>query len=218
VQGLRMAQSLNPQLITLDLMMSGMDGWELLKRLGASPELARIPVVIVSAIAGEMQHSFVGAVDWVNKPVAQAVLSDAITRNIDRKDGGILIIEDDPEAREQLLGYVLEEHRGDLRVASDGASALAMFEYHLPDLILLDLKMPAVDGFLFLESLRQNPHLSHLAVIVLTAEPLSSWQRDILADRTIAVLEKGATLEQDLSRVIRRLPSRGRTPAILEPA
>jgi CheY-like chemotaxis protein len=157
-----------------------------------------------------MQNSFVGAVDWVDKPVVHSVLSDAITRNIDRKDGGVLIIEDDPTAREQLLRYVLEEHKGDLRVASDGATALAMFEYHLPDLILLDLKMPAVDGFLFLETIRQDPRLSHLAVIALTAQPLTPWQRSILTERTIAVLEKGATLEEDLARVIRKLPRRGR--------
>jgi PAS domain S-box-containing protein len=208
VQGLQMARTLLPQLITLDLMMPGMDGWELLKRLAATPELARIPVVIVSSIAGEMQNRFVGAVDWINKPVAHALLCNAITRNIDREEGGVLIIEDDPDARELLMRYVLDEHQGNLRVASDGASALAMLEHHLPDLVLLDLKMPSVDGFSFLETIRQNPRLSHLAVIVVTAQHLSTQQRAILAERTIAVLEKGATLEEDLARVLRRLPRR----------
>jgi len=100
--GLQMAKSLQPQLITLDLMMPGMDGWELLKRLAADPTLARIPVIIVSSIAGEMQHSFVGAVDWVDKPVAHEMLCDAIGRNIGHKEGGVMRIENDPPARELL--------------------------------------------------------------------------------------------------------------------
>ncbi|MDB4909428.1 MAG: multi-sensor hybrid histidine kinase, partial [Gemmatimonadetes bacterium] len=215
VQGLQMARTLRPQLITLDLMMPGMDGWELLKRLAATPELARIPVIIVSSIAGEMQNRFVGAVDWINKPVAHAMLCDAISRNNDRAEGGVLIVEDDPDARELLTRYVLDEHQGDLRVACDGATALQMLEHHLPDLILLDLKMPSVDGFLFLETIRQNPRLAHLAVIVVTAQHLSTRQRAILTERTIAVLEKGATLEEDLARVLRRLPRRERAVSYL---
>jgi PAS domain S-box-containing protein len=90
--GLRMAKSLLPQLITLDLMMPGMDGWEFLKRLAADPELADIPVVIVSSIAGEMQHSFVGAVDWVDKPVAHEMLRNAIGRNIAHKERGAVAV------------------------------------------------------------------------------------------------------------------------------
>ncbi len=100
--GLQMATSLLPQLITLDLMMPGMDGWQLLKRLAADPVLARIPVVVVSSIAGEMQHSFVGAVDWVDKPVAHERLSNAIGRNIGSKEGGVAIIDNDPPTRELL--------------------------------------------------------------------------------------------------------------------
>ena len=100
--GLQMATSLLPQLITLDLMMPGMDGWQLLKRLAADPVLARIPVVVVSSIAGEMQHSFVGAVDWVDKPVAHERLSIAIGRNIGNTESGVAIVENDPPTRELL--------------------------------------------------------------------------------------------------------------------
>jgi PAS domain S-box-containing protein len=205
-EGLRLAEALRPQLITLDLMMPGMDGWELLKRLAANPELARIPVVIVSSIAGEMQDSFVGAVDWIDKPVAHALLCDAIRNNIDCREGGVLIVEDDPDAREILSRYVADEHSGELRVACDGAAALAILGAHMPDLVLLDLKMPSVDGFTLLETIRESPRLRHLAVIVVTALQLSPQQRELLAERTIAILEKGQTLESDLARVLRRMP------------
>ena len=120
--GLRMARELRPHLITLDLMMPGMDGWELLKRLAASPEIAHIPVIIVSSIAGEMQDSFVGAVDWIDKPIAGALLGDAITRNIDHRAGGVLIVEDDPESRELPKRYVPDDQPGNLRVPNDGAA------------------------------------------------------------------------------------------------
>src|SRR6185437_1725929 len=149
---------------------------------------------------------FVGAVDWIDKPVAHAHLCDAIRNNIARRDGGVLIVEDDPDARELLSRYVAEEHSGDLRVARDGHVALVMLEHHMPDLVLLDLKMPSVDGFTFLDTIRESPRLCHLAVIVVTALQLSPQQRELLAERTIAILEKGQTLESDLSRVLRRMP------------
>ena len=213
--GLMMAERLRPHLITLDLMMPGMDGWELLKRLAAKPELARIPVIIVSSIAGEMRDSFVGAVDWIDKPIAHALLCDAITKNIDRKPGGVLIVEDDPDARELLKRYVSDDHAGHLRVANDGASALAMLEHHLPDLVVLDLKMPYLDGFAFLDSIRNDPRLAELPVIVVTAAQLSPEQREMLGECTIAVLEKGATLEADLARVLKHAP-RTLAPVLLE--
>ncbi|MEO8878842.1 MAG: response regulator [Gemmatimonadaceae bacterium] len=204
--GLRMAHELRPHLITLDLMMPGMDGWELLKRLAASPQIAHIPVIIVSSIAGEMQDSFVGAVDWIDKPIAHVRLGDAITRNIDHGPGGVLIVEDDPDARELLKRYISDDHKGRLRVANDGASALAMLAHHLPDLIVLDLKMPYVDGFTFLETIGNDARLRDLPVIVVTAVQLLPEQRKMLMGCTIAVLEKGATLEADLARVMRRVP------------
>jgi CheY-like chemotaxis protein len=202
--GLRMAHELRPDLITLDLMMPGMDGWELLKRLASSPQLAHIPVIIVSSIAGEMQDSFVGAVDWIDKPIAQALLGEAISRNLDSPQGGILIVEDDPDARELMKRYVTEDRGGNLRVANDGASALAMLAHDLPDLIVLDLKMPYVDGFAFLETINADPRLCDIPVIVVTAVQLTPDQRKMLLQCTIAVLEKGATLESDLARVLRR--------------
>ncbi len=206
-EGLRMAHALRPHLITLDLMMPGMDGWELLKRLAASPQVAHIPVIIVSSIAGEMRDSFVGAVDWIDKPIAHARLGDAISRNIDRQPGGVLIVEDDPDARELLKRYVSDDdHTENLRVANDGASALEMLAHQLPGLVVLDLKMPYVDGFAFLETIGNDPRLRDLPVIVVTAAQLTPEQRKMLMGCTIAVLEKGATLEADLARVLRRVP------------
>ncbi|MGH7622729.1 MAG: response regulator, partial [Gemmatimonadaceae bacterium] len=180
--------------------------WELLKRLAANPRLAQIPVIIVSSIAGEMHDSFVGAVDWIDKPIAHARLCEAIRFNIEHGQGGVLIIEDDPDARELLRRYVSDEHVGDLRVATDAASALAMLDHRLPDLVLLDLKMPVVDGFTFLEIIGENPRLAHLAVIVVTALHLTAAERTMLAERTIAVLEKGQALEAELARALRNLP------------
>ena len=162
-----------------------------------------------------MRDSFVGAVDWIDKPIAHALLCDAITRNIDRKSGGVLIVEDDPDARELLKRYVSDDHAGQLRVANDGASALAMLEQHLPDLVVLDLKMPYLDGFAFLDSIRNDARFVDLPVIVVTAAQLSPVDRERLEECTIAVLEKGATLEADLARVLKH-PPRGIAPALLE--
>lgn len=125
----------------------------------------------------------------------------------------VLIVEDDADARELLKRYVGDDRRGSLRVANDGASALTMLEHHIPDLMVLDLKMPYVDGFTLLATIRKDPRLLDLAVIVVTALELSAEQRQLLEESTIAVLEKGTTLESDLARVLRRIPSS--TPALI---
>ena len=215
-EGLRMANQLRPHLITLDLMMPGLDGWELLKRLASSPEVAHIPVIIVSSIAGEVRDSFVGAVDWIDKPIAHALLSEAITRNIDHKYGGVLIVVDDTDGREVLERYVSDLREGTLRVSKDCTSALAMLAQHVPDLIVLDLKVPFLDSFAFLDTVRNDARLREIAVIVVTSAELSVDQRRLLAECTIAVLEKGRTLEADLARVLRSAPkTRKRTPLLL---
>ncbi len=214
-EGLRMAKQLRPHLITLDLMMPGMDGWEILKRLASSPEVAHIPVIIVSSIAGEVRDSFVGAVDWIDKPIAHALLSEAITRNIDHSYGGVLIVVDDTDGREVLERYVSDLREGTLRVSQDCTSALAMLAQQVPDLIVLDLKVPFLDSFAFLDTVRNDPRLCEVSVIVVTSAELSVEQRRLLAECTIAVLEQGMTLEADLARVLRSIPkARKPTPLL----
>jgi CheY-like chemotaxis protein len=164
-----------------------------------------------------MRDSFVGAVDWIDKPIAHALLGEAITRNIDHKYGGVLIVVDDTDGRDLLERYVSDLREGTLRVSKDCASALAMLAQHVPDLIVLDLETPYLDGFEFLDTVRNDVRLRDVSVIVVTSAQLSVDQRRKLAECTIAVLEKGTTLEADLARALRRIPKNGKpTTRLLE--
>ncbi len=194
--GLELARQLRPRAILLDVMMPQMDGWSVLSALKADPELAPIPVVMASFVNEPALASALGAADYVLKPLEWDHLKHVMQRF--QADGGsVLVVDDDPEARHRLR-TVLERNGWQVTEAANGEAALAEIAHAAPQVILLDLTMPVMDGFTFLHDLRQQPG-GGIPVVVLSARELSQRDRERLssADR---VLQKG---EVDL----RELPS-----------
>ncbi|MDP2958858.1 MAG: response regulator [Longimicrobiales bacterium] len=201
-QGLEAARDFKPDLITLDLMMPGMTGWEVLKRLKADRELRQIPVVVVSIVAGEGRGRLLGAVDLVTKPFEREDLLRVLWRNLVRKRGGrILVVDDDTAARTMLAQYL-----GSLGLevveAADGQEALEAIRLEAPDAVLLDMLMPVMDGMTFLHKLRANPLHTGLPVIVLTAKELSRHEEKELADVASGVVLKGADMAESLREAL----------------
>ena len=179
-QGIAAARKYQPDLITLDLVMPGMTGWEVLKRLKADPELKQIPVVIVSIVAGEGRGRLLGAVDLVTKPFEREDLLRVLWRNLVRKRGGrVLVVDDEADMRTMLTEY-LEGVGLEAVTAVDGKDALEKICTEAPDAVLLDLMMPVMGGVGFLKKLRKDPLHTGLPVFVLTGKAVTDAESELL--------------------------------------
>ena len=202
MSGLRLAQSLRPRAILLDVMMPGIDGWTVLSKLKADPELQGIPVIMVSFVDERGLAASLGAADYVSKPVKWQRFRQVMDRFRDVA-GDVLLIDDDDGFRRQMR-KALEEDGWSVQDAKDGQEALAAVERHVPSIILLDLIMPVMDGFAFLQALRGKPGCAGVPVVVLTARELSREDRMRLrgADQ---VLTKDTSTLRDLGKDLRTL-------------
>ncbi len=195
--GLEKARSLKPRVITLDVMMPGMDGWEVLRELKADPDLASVPVVMVT-IADEQELGFaMGAVDYLTKPVDREAFR-ALVRRYD--PGHILLVDDDVDVR-SVVSRTLEESGQSVDEAENGKVALERVEARRPDLILLDLMMPVMDGFEFVSELRKNPDHLDIPIIVVTAKDMTEEERGSLQGAVEQIVQKGSDPTELLSQV-----------------
>ncbi len=196
---LRRAREVRPDLILLDLMMPQMDGWQVLTALKADPELQNIPVVVASIVARENRGTLFGAVDVLQKPVVREDLLRVLKACPRAK---VLVVEDSDLDR-CLINECLEGERIELRTAANGREALQLLETFSPDLVLLDLLMPEMDGMSFLDLLRRDPRYENLPVFIVTAKELDPQERQRLGRLAQAVLKKAEDLGTHLSRVLR---------------
>ena len=204
LEGLALARQLRPDVITLDVLMPGMDGWTVLQQLKADPELASIPVVMMSMLDATDLSQSLGAVASVSKPVASQKLNDLLAGIIATKIeevSRLLVVEDEP-ANAELLRRMLEKKGWHVDHAADGLQALAFVASRRPRLILLDLMMPEMDGTAFLEELRRNPLADNIPVLVVTAKSLSDDDRARLHGRVSEVLAKGTFTAESLTAQI----------------
>lgn len=208
--GIELARTQHPRAILLDVMMPQMDGWSVLSALKADPDLATIPVVMVTFVNEPGLSESLGAAETVLKPVEWDRLK-AVMERFRGDAGDILVVDDDPDARARLRS-VLERNGWTVSEAANGREALDIVAHAPPQLILLDLTMPVMDGFAFLHELRQRPGCHEIPVVVLTARDLDAEERKRLggADR---VLSKGETNLRLLAGELRAL-----TPTHAEPA
>jgi CheY-like chemotaxis protein len=204
VEGLALARQLRPDVITLDVLMPGMDGWTVLQQLKADAELAPIPVVMMSMLDETDLAQSLGAAASVSKPVGSQKLNDLLAGIIATKTeeaSRLLVVEDEP-ANAELLRRMLEKNGWLVDHAGNGLEALALVASRRPRLILLDLMMPEMDGMAFLEELRRNPLADNIPVLVVTAQTLSADDRARLHGRVSEVLAKGTFTAESLTAQI----------------
>ncbi len=200
-EGLRLAETQRPDAITLDVVMpGGKDGWEVLQTLKESPVTHSIPVIMVSVMAEpEHEHALALEVeDYLVKPIDVDRLSRVIARVTHQvPQRNLLLVDDDADALESMK-RILEAAGWQTILAGNGIEALKALETTRPAAIVLDLIMPEMDGFEFLQKLREDEHLKSIPVIVMSGKDPSEAEQTFLRDRVSAVIKKGAHSSADL--------------------
>jgi hypothetical protein len=212
-EGLELARELKPSLMTLDVLMPSMDGWSVLQEVKADPELENIPVMMVS-IAGDKDLGYtLGAVDCLTKPVDRDKLRQLASQYATPAGGGRALVVDDDEGIRSLFNRSLSEDGWTVDEAENGAIALDLATKNRPDLVLLDLMMPVMDGFEFVMHYRKLEGCAGTPIIVVTAKDLDQNERDRLLGGVERIVEKGALTRQQLLTTIRDLVSHHSVPA-----
>lgn len=206
-KGLELAQQLLPAVITLDVMMPGMDGWAVLNQLKADPALRHIPVIMVTMVDERQLGYSLGASEFISKPIDTKLVANTF-RKYQTADGPnryALVVEDDADAR-QLLCRQLAKELWECREAENGRVALDIIAEHGPPaVILLDLMMPVMSGIQFVERLRENPAHKGIPTIVVTGKEISAEEREILNGDVIEILRKGEHSSSELLAEIQSL-------------
>lgn len=210
-EGLRLARTIRPLAVTLDVMMPHMDGWAVLSKMKADPELAHIPVVMVT-LADEANVGFaLGAADYLTKPVEPLRLAAILDKFRNRNEAKtVLVVEDDVPTR-QMLRQMLQKAGWKVQEAENGRIGLQRVAENPPGLILLDLMMPEMDGFEFTAEMHKREDWSAIPIIVITAKDITAEDRQRLEGRVTQMLQKGTYNHQALVGQIRELLS-GRKP------
>ncbi|MCA9523992.1 MAG: response regulator [Myxococcales bacterium] len=202
-EGVEMARAARPSAITLDVMMPGRDGWSVLTELKADAELADIPVIMLTMVDDKGRGFALGATDYLTKPINRARLVTLLNRYcVARRERCVLVVEDEAQTRE-LLSRVLSKDGWEVLQAENGRSALESMALRVPDIVLLDLMMPEMDGFQFIREFRADPRCRDVPVVVLTAMDLSEAERARLSGTVAEILEKGALSIDELLELIR---------------
>jgi len=132
-------------------------------------------------------------------------LLSALNRMTDDRFPKILIVDDLPEARRLIRRILQSQGNYSILEAESGEQALKLAQTELPDLILLDLMMPEVDGFSVLDGLKANPNTAPIPVIVVTAKELSQEENERLRGRIHALMQKGEFMNDEFMDEINSL-------------
>ncbi|GAB4527138.1 MAG: hypothetical protein Fur0018_12660 [Anaerolineales bacterium] len=203
------ARDLQPDAITLDIMMPGTDGWTVLEALKRAPETRHIPVVVCSIVHEEEKGFSLGATDYLVKPILEEDLVQALARIA--KNGSLqrILLVDDSEEDLRLVERTIKEHTDyEVLLAPGGQAALSVLQSSIPDAIILDLYMPDLDGFTLLETIRNDPNLASLPVVILTGGELSDEQRTLLREKSQALMHKSELKEEQFLEQLKALLNR----------
>ena len=183
-----------PDLITVDILLPGMDGWAFIESFKKDPRFAKVPVVIVSIISDKIRGLTVGASYVLQKPVGREALARALTASgfppvVDGERRTVLLVDDDPKAV-KLLGTYLKSTGYRILTACSWQDGIDLARSKLPDLIVLDLMMPEVNGFEVVEVLKRDASTAAIPIVIVTAKKVTAEDRARLGADVMKVIEK----------------------------
>ena len=201
--GLKLARELQPDVITLDVMLPDMDGWAILAQLKADARLSDIPVVVISMLSDQNTGFALGAAEYMVKPIDREQLTMILHRyRCAQMPCDVLVVEDDKATRE-LVHSTLAKHGWRVMEAANGRIALERVAEKKPALIILDLMMPEMDGFEFVTRLREREEWRDIPIIVVTAKDITEEDRLRLNGYVEKTLQKSQYSRDELLRDIR---------------
>jgi CheY-like chemotaxis protein/anti-sigma regulatory factor (Ser/Thr protein kinase) len=198
--GLARAREMKPDVITLDIAMPGMDGWSVLSMLKNDPDLRETPIVILTMADNKNLGFALGATEYLMKPIDRERLAAVLRKYSRLSRDPILVVEDDVNTRD-LLRSVLTRDGWTVQTAENGRIALEKVQSARPGLVLLDLMMPEMDGFAFLDEFRRLSWAGDIPVIILTAKDLTGEDRRRLNGHVKRIMAKGEGTEAVLKKV-----------------
>ncbi len=204
-----MARDQQPQAILLDVVMPGADGWQVLHRLKEDPLTRSIPVILLTIVDKKALGFRLGAAAYLLKPLDPAAVRETLNLIIVHGSGiqkRILIVDDDPSVADMLRQF-LPESEFQVDAASDGIECLEAVANCRPDILLLDLLMPRLDGFGVIERLRASPGTADLPIIVISAKDLTLSEAARLKETVRVIMKKqgfqGDKLVDEIVKVLK---------------
>jgi signal transduction histidine kinase/DNA-binding response OmpR family regulator len=210
-EALKLARTLLPAAITLDVMMPGMDGWEVLRELKADPATQDIPVIMVTMTDDRALGYALGATEFLTKPVQRTQLMQLLERHAPEDAGRHALVVDDMEENREVLRRALEQEGWQVSEAGNGREALEKLAEQAPSLILLDLMMPVMDGFEFVLEMHKLDAAADIPIVVVTAKDITDEDRRRLDGGVVGLIEKGGLDRESLLAQLREQVAATRT-------
>jgi PAS domain S-box-containing protein len=190
-EGLAIARQLKPAAITLDALMPRMGGWEMLRVLKSESGLSAIPIVMCTVVDDMEQGFALGATEYLTKPVDQNRLIQTLYRICPHGEGRVLLV-DDSQLDREVIGRELKKAGWQVREAEHGLAALEVLKQDIPDIILLDLMMPKMNGFEFVREIQQNTAWRDIPIVVITAKDMTEEDRLRLKGSVETIISKSS--------------------------
>ncbi len=204
-EGVQKAKEVRPFAITLDITMPRKDGWQVLHELKSDPATRDIPVIMLTMVDKKSLGYRLDAADYLIKPLDSEAIVGALQRLAaygGPRQGLLLVVDDDPHVIE-LVAQLLEGEPFQVESAADGRDALEAIARRRPDILLLDLLMPNLDGFDVIEHLRHHPPQPPIPIIVFTAEALTAEEKARLQESVASIIQKGSLGREALIQEVR---------------
>ena len=205
MEAMELAKKYHPFAITLDIVMPGKDGWDILHELKRDPKTKSIPVICISILDNREMGISLGAIEYIVKPINKDQLMEELQRLEEQfRIYDILIVDDEPQAIELLAQYLTAEKRYMVRKAYGGKDGLSRVKENRPDLIILDLMMPEVDGFEVIRNLKKSEETKDIPIIIVSAKKLTQEEIEYLNNNIEKIIRKGDFSKEELLEDIKR--------------